>query len=133
MRYALSVLAAIAVLCQAARAETATIKAESVEASPRGQAAVAIEISGAKGFCATHLEVAYDATVLSVDRVEAGSLVKSARFEADARTPGLVLLKLGEGEVLGGDGILATPAISGDMLIVRTEHHLVAVGEPAAP
>ncbi len=66
MKQALSVLAAILMVASCALAETATIKAASVEAAPAGTAAVAIDLSGAKGFRAMHVEVAYDASALAV-------------------------------------------------------------------
>ena len=108
MRHVLSTMAAIVIAAQVASAETASIKAASVDAEPGGSAAVAIDVSGARGFRAMHVEVEYDATVLSAQTVDAGPLLQGALFEADVQTPGLVLLKIAAGDVLGGDGNLAT-------------------------
>lgn len=115
MKKALSVLAAVLIAAQGiayatapAPSGTATITAASVEAAPHGSAAVAIGIAGAKGFRAMHVEVSYDASVLSVEKVDAGPLLRNAMFEPDTSAPGLVLLRIAAGDALGGDGSLAT-------------------------
>lgn len=108
MRLLLSTMAAIAIAALTVGAETATISAASVEAAPKGSAAVAIDISGARGFRAMHVEVAYDASVLSVERIDAGPLLQGALLEPDAQAQGLIRLKIAARNAIGGDGNLAT-------------------------
>ncbi len=85
-----------------------TLKASSAEAQPGGGASVTIDVAGDQGIGAMHVELTYDATVLSVEGVDAGPAVQGASLKENHDAAGRVVLSIATDKSLKGGGPLAT-------------------------
>ena len=85
-----------------------TLKVTSADVQPGGTASVTIDVAGDRGIGAMHVELTYDASVLSAEAVEAGPALQGATMKSNHETPGRVVLSIATDKRLKGGGTLAT-------------------------
>jgi Cohesin domain len=105
----LILLCLIGLLSQTAAAATVTVSAPTVEGQNGNTVDVPIQMTGATGLGAVHLELNYDASALSAPEVTRGTLAGSnALMETNVKQPGKVILGIVSLDGIKGDGTLAT-------------------------
>lgn len=96
-------------LTEAALAATLTMRAPSLEATAGGTVDVPIDVSGASGIGALHLEVIYDPAVIKADTVTRGALAGgNALIDFNPDKPGRLIIGIATLDDIKGDGVLAT-------------------------
>ena len=85
-----------------------SLKVSSIDTQPGVSRSVDIELAGDQGIGAMHVELAYDAAVLSVEAVDAGPAVQGASLKSNHDAPGRIVLSIATDKSLKGGGPLAT-------------------------
>jgi len=97
------------VIAGEALAATVTVSAPTVEAQPGNTVEVPIQLSGANGLGAVHLEMSYDPAVLTAEAVTKGALAgNNALIESNTKESGRVVIGLVSLDGIEGEGALAT-------------------------
>lgn len=92
-----------------AAAATITVSVSSAQAQAGGTVDVPIQVSGANGLGAVHLELTYDPRVLTAKEVTRGALAGSnALVESNVKQPGRVVIGIVSLDGIKGDGVIAT-------------------------
>jgi len=105
----LCALGLLFVVPQTVLAATTTFQVASVEGKSGGTVDVPIQAVGAPGLGAIHLELLYDAKVLTPDTVSRGSLSGSdALIDSNPASPGRLIIGLATLNAIKGDGPIAT-------------------------
>lgn len=92
----------------AAAAATVTVSAGTVQAQPADTVEIPIQLSGATGLGALHLELTYDATVLTAQDVSRGDLAGSnALLDSNAKQAGRLIIGIVSLDGIKGDGTVA--------------------------
>lgn len=90
-------------------AATVTVRAPSVEAQAGGAVDVPIQLAGAQGLGAVHVELVYDPNVLTAESVSKGALAGSnALVESNLKQAGRAVIGVVTLDGISGDGTLAT-------------------------
>lgn len=102
-------LVLLALLAGAALAATVTVSAPTVEAQAGNPVNVPIQMSGANGLGAVHLELTFDPAVLTAQEVTKGALAgNNALMESNIKEPGRVVIGIVSLDGITGDGTLAS-------------------------
>lgn len=96
-------LLAIAVMAQGA----VTVTVADVSGPHGEDVEIPVEVRGAAGVGAMHLELTYDASVLSVREVQAGDLVGGGLVVGNTATAGQVTISIAHANGFSGDGTVA--------------------------
>lgn len=92
-----------------ALAASVTVSAPAVEAQAGETVEIPLQLKGAQGLGAIHLELSYDPQVLSAESVTRGALAGSnALLESNLDQPGQVVVGVVSLDGISGDGIIAT-------------------------
>lgn len=90
-------------------AASVTVSAPAVEAQAGGTVDVPIQLAGAQGLGAVHLELVYDASVLTAETVTKGALAgNNALLESNLKQAGRVVIGVVTLDGISGDGAIAT-------------------------
>lgn len=96
-------------LSQTAAAASVTVSAPTVEGQNGNTVDVPIQMAGASGLGALHLELKYDANALSAPEVTRGALAGSnALIESNVKQPGKIVIGVVSLDGIQGDGVIAT-------------------------
>ncbi|MBI4671921.1 MAG: hypothetical protein HY741_09690 [Chloroflexi bacterium] len=91
------------------RAATVTVSAPTVEAQADGAVDVPIQLAGAQGLGALHIELVYDPRVLTPETVTRGALAgMNALVESNTKQAGRVVIGVVSLDGISGDGAVAT-------------------------
>jgi hypothetical protein len=96
-------------LSEAALAASLTMRAPSLEATAGSSVDVPIDVAGASGIGALHLEVTYDPAVIKPDTVTRGALAGgNSLIDFNPDNPGRLIIGIATLDDIKGDGVLAT-------------------------
>lgn len=102
-------LVLFALVASTAFAAAVTVTAPTLEAQAGNPVSVPIQLSGANGLGAVHLEMTYDPAVLTAQEVTKGALAgNNALMESNIKEPGRVVIGIVSLDGITGDGTLAS-------------------------
>ncbi|MGB8647365.1 MAG: cohesin domain-containing protein [Anaerolineae bacterium] len=108
LRGSIFLVSLILLLTSAAAAATVTVSAGSVQAQSGDTVEVPIQLAGAPGLGALHLELSYDASVLGAVDVSRGDLAgANALLDWSAKQPGRLIIGIVSLDGIKGDGTVA--------------------------
>lgn len=84
-----------------------TVVAGDITGEHRENVEIPIEIKGASGVGAMHIEMSYDPAVLSIREVQAGDLVSGGLVVGNTSASGLVTISVAHANGFSGDGVVA--------------------------
>lgn len=107
--YKLGLFFFLTLLTEATLAASLTMRLPTLEAAAGGTVDVPIDVAGASGIGALHLEVIYDAAVITADTVTRGALAGgNALIDFNPDNPGRLIIGIATLDDIKGDGVLAT-------------------------
>jgi len=97
------------IVARAAFGASVTVSAPTVEAQAGGTVDVPIQLAGAQGLGAVHVELVYDPSVLTAESVTKGALAgNNALVESNLKQAGRAIIGVVTLDGISGDGTLAT-------------------------
>lgn len=102
-------IATLLLVARVVEAASVTVSAGSAEAQPGGTVEIPIQLAGANGLGAVHLEMTYDPRVLTAESAAKGALAgNNALLESNTKEAGRVVIGLVTLDGIKGDGVIAT-------------------------